>query len=72
MDEKFHSSFLRAIMGLAEILVFFVFFVMQFKAFGTISKVMFNLPPQYEKLYTIVFAIFLSLYTFKGGLFLLL
>ena len=67
IDEKFHSSFLRALLGLSEFLLFLGILVLTFKAFGTIAKALFNLPPQYEQLCVIGFAIFLSLYTAKGG-----
>ncbi len=67
MDEKYHSSFLRALMGLAELVGRFAMLSIQFKAFGTIAKVLFNLSPQYEKLCIIGFAVFLILYTFRGG-----
>jgi Na+/proline symporter len=67
MDEKYHSSFLRAVMGLAELVGRFAMLSIQFKAFGTIAKVLFNLSPQYEKICIIGFAVFLILYTFRGG-----
>ena len=67
MDEKFHSSFLRALMGLAEFLFFLGLLVLQFKTFGTIAKALFDLPQQYENLCVIGFAIFLCLYMLKGG-----
>lgn len=67
MNEKFHSSFLRALMGLADLLFCFGLLAIQFKAFGTVIKILFNLPPQYENLCIICFAIFLSIYTLKGG-----
>lgn len=65
IDEKYHSSFLRALMGLAEFV--FYFGIMQFKAFGMIAKSLFNLPAQYENLCVVCFAVFLSIYTFKRG-----
>ena len=67
MDEKFHSSFLRALLGLAEFLLYIGILVIMFKSFGTIAKALFNLPPQYEKICVLGFAIFLSFYTAKGG-----
>lgn len=67
MDGKFHSSFLRALIGLSEFLFYIGILVIMFKAFGTIAKALFNLPPQYENLCVLGFAIFLSLYTAKGG-----
>ena len=67
IDEKYHSSFLRALMGLAEFVFYFGILIMQFKAFGMIAKSLFNLPAQYENLCVVCFAVFLSLYTFKRG-----
>ena len=67
IDEKFHSSFLRALLGLAEFLFYIGILVIMFKSFGTIAKALFNLPPQYEKICVLGVAIFLSFYTAKGG-----
>jgi len=67
MDEKYHSSFLRAVMGLSELVGRFAMLAIQFKAFGTFAKVLFNMPPQYEKMCIIGVAIFLMLYTCRGG-----
>ena len=59
MDEKFHSSFLRALIALSEFLLIFGCLVMQFKALGTVAKSILNIPPQYENLCIVGFAIFL-------------
>ena len=67
VDEKYHSSFLRALIGIAEFLFFFGIMIGQLNTFGIIFKVLFDLPPQYEKFCIIGFAVFLSLYTFKRG-----
>ena len=67
MDEKFHSSFLRALIALSEFLLIFGCLVMQFKALGTVAKSILNIPPQYENLCIVGFAIFLCIYTSKGG-----
>lgn len=67
IDKELHSSFLRALIGLSEFLLHIGLLAIQFKAFGTIAKALFNLPPQYESLCVIGFAIFLCIYTAKGG-----
>lgn len=67
IDKELHSSFLRALIGLSEFLLHIGLLAIQFKAFGTIAKSLFNLPPQYEQMCIFVFAIFLCIYTAKGG-----
>lgn len=67
MDEKYESTFLRAVMGFAETVLRFGRLAIQFKAFGILTRSLFNFSAEAEKISIICFALFLIFYTFRGG-----
>lgn len=67
MDEKYHSTFLRGLMGFAETASSLGMLAIQLKAFGVLTRSLFNFSTQAENICIVCFALLLILYTLRGG-----